>query len=464
MQTKSPRVRRHKKRSQSLVIDYKLARLILNSKAIHSLNVDKLIKHLEVNGELSKSDQISLGLDAYVITNIIKTCQAEWDYHKKGFRILPENYEGDSISCQLCDQPNLKYIHQVINKKLNVTWNIGRNCADEFGDKIKKSLKEIEALHVKTTALQKLSEQVPGVVSYIENELKNFNKAETILPSILHSKKQDSLTKLNNAIRRYYKKPHQESLHEIITLFKDNIEHDHNIQLFKEVNQNNLLFPTPKIVHWLRRNNSLEQTISNIRNNNGLIPKSDFYKISEVDFIKGLLSKINFSYLTILNNNRISNYINFKIAQTGYNAVLEMNTPDFLTVFTEFFWDEPFNDKAIIEELLNEAKLSLKLNSHILIFKQYESLFNSLGYEIITNKYDKNDLILKTSSTYLKISNEKFLKNIKDIHLNLKSADHGSIKNIVDDSIYKEYDDVSWKRYMDIAKNVASLARNVQEI
>ena len=463
MQTKKPHVRRHKERKQYLTIDYKLARLILNSEAIHTLNVDVLIKHLEINGELSKKDQETLGLDASVITNIIKTCQAEWDYHKNGFKILSDNYEGDPISCQLCDQPNLKNIHQVINKKSKATWNIGRNCADEFGDNIKKSLKEIEVLHVKTLALQQLNEQVPGVVSYTENEQKNFNKADTILPSSLHNKKQNSLAELNNSIQKYYKKPHQEILQEIKILFKDNVEQDHNIQFFKEQNQNNLLYPTPKIVHWLRRNDSLGQTISNIRNNNGLIPKSDFYKISEIDFIKALLLKIKSPNLTVLNNNQLTKFINFKIAQTGNNAILEMDTPNFLTVFTECIWDEPFNKKTIKEELLTEAKLSPKLNSHISIFKQYESLFNSLGYEIIMNKYDKNDLILKTNSNYLKINNEKFLQNIKDIHLNLKPAEHISIRNIIDDSIYKEYDDASWKNYMDIAENAASLAKNIKE-
>ncbi|MEK4701970.1 hypothetical protein MKX47_20955 [Solibacillus sp. FSL R7-0668] len=398
-----------------------------------------------------------------MITNVIKTCQAEWDYHKKGFRILPDNYEGDPISCQLCDQSNLKYIHQVINKKTKATWNIGRNCADEFGDKIKKSLKEIEFLHVKTLALQQLNEQVPGVVSYTENEQRNFNKADTLLPSVLHNKKQDLLTKLNNAIQKYYTKPHQETLQEIKTLFKDNVEQDHNIQSLKEKNQNDLLYPTPKIVRWLRKNDLLGQTISNIRNNNGLIPKSDFYKISEIDFIKALLSKINFSYLTILNSNQITKFINFKIAKTGNNTILEMNTPEFLSVFTEYIWDEPFDEKAIKEELLAEAKLSSKFNSHASIFKQYENTFNNLGYEIIINKYDKNDLILKTNSIYLKINNGKFLQNIKDIHLNLKPAEDISIRGIIDCSIDKEYDATSWKTYMDIAKNAASLSKNIKE-
>lgn len=43
MQTKKPSVRRNKVRNQYLAIDYKLARLILNSEAIHTLNVNAFI-------------------------------------------------------------------------------------------------------------------------------------------------------------------------------------------------------------------------------------------------------------------------------------------------------------------------------------------------------------------------------------------------------------------------------------
>ncbi|MGY3190603.1 hypothetical protein [Lysinibacillus sp. TE18511] len=452
---------RRSRKKLDFIVDYKMARLMLKSEAMKNPDFSLMLDHLKKYEELTRTALNEMNFDIYVISALIEECQAEWKFAE--YKNLGEDFKEKNIQCQLCDQERLKHIHTVMNKVNKEKFIIGSNCAAQFGDDMRKIAKNEEQVYNRMKAMQTITKEYPYLLEYIENNKSTSNKT-VVLPSKLYTDKNEGIFQLKKMVDKYYSSPTSKIFTEIQRIWGSLQETEKQIDKHLNDYKRHLFFPTKEITHWLQRTNQ-SRIVANIRKNNGLIPKTDFYKILELSFIKQLLNKVKASLMVntiyFVANNNISKKITFR---TSYlkdsKLILEVDTPVFLQIYAELLFDEPYELEIYKHELLKESEISVKFNSMGKLFSNYRSNFEKIGYEVITNKYGKDDLILKVNDTYIKYNVDKFARNIKKSYFSNEIPSEVEIRVILDKSFERSFDERQWQVYLDVSKNSKESFKN----
>ena len=439
-----------------VLIDNKLARLLLNSASIKKIPYfKKLTRHLKIEGILTAKQSKKLKISSYTLEALIKECQSEWEYSAKDYRYVPGDHTG--FECQLCDQKNLNHLHYVKNKETKVKWLIGSSCAEEFGDYKLNVPSDQEIQHKKTAVIQQLSDVVPDLLSYLESN-KQFHKKYATLPKELFKKKSTLLSKLISIKSEHLKFPEQKNLKNLEQFYKQVISVDLAIEAHITRYQNHLLFPTPEIQQWINKSKNPQHLISMIKKNNGLIPKELFAEIAEPQYIERLLQEILIHFdqhlLSIIMTKTITEKITFKLTFLKSKTILEMPTSNFLEVFTELFFDESYSIKIIENRLKTRAEISQIYNKVSVIFEDYARLFKRLGFKLVVTRYTQDLLILQKNSTYFEYDSRIFLMAITNMHLGLEEATAEGVSHALSESFYRQFDEEEWHDYINLLKSL----------
>lgn len=438
---------------EKFLINKKATRLILSSNYAKHNGNNPIIVHLKELGMLKREHLKKLNTDVNVIASILEACQSEWKHLPEKFKLKKDTFHSDKISCQLCDYHDIHELHVVKNKFTNEELIVGSTCITEFG----YNQQSVEKSVSKLKAQQLLHEKAPNLLKYLDH-YKSLNDNEYLLPLTLYNSKKQAHADLMKLVEKLYQKPSHNNITKVLAVWEDIQKIEEQIKQFHALNHSSFFYPTPKIVKWLKQNDKQFNITNLIRSERGLISKLTFLKVLEPEFIERLLTIINrkVNWIALLSSKTVTKKVQFRINYIKNKAViLELDTREFLEMFTEIIFEETINIKHIQNEILVESILS-QSNSTKYIFSSYEKYFNMLGYNIIDNKFIPIDLVLHgRNDIFIKYSESLFLKEIKAIHLGMIPLDMTNLKSCLENSKFQEFDQVKWKHYIDVAKNAS---------
>lgn len=451
-------VKSHNKKLRSN-LDKKSARVIIYSDYALKNPEDKVVNHLKQHVTLTRSDMKTLNISGEVLGQLIKICQSEWVLVKEMTRQKDGN-DPHEVKCDLCDQPNLERLFFVKNKITNKIMCIGSTCVEEYG------VKKVDAKlsFNKYLVENYIAENLPNLNLFLENNRKLSSKFSLISTHYLR-KWENQIDILKKAKETSIKRPDASTFSELKNEWEHTLKLENEIEMYLSRISHQELFPKKEIVEWINKCDEKETLQKLIRANGGLIGKNSFSRIWEFNYIQMLLNKIqkNNGWIDITNLNKNSVQVKFKLVELrAFSATLTLNIKGFLETFTEFIFDENYNERNIENELIEESKFERDSNLYIRIFEYFRYRVEKCGYTVIETS-ESTEIILYMKGYYYLINGEKFSNNLKVYYLNQDERNPKLMDlliNVISESTESKYNEEQWKAKIFIEKNQDELIRN----
>lgn len=398
--------------------------------------------------------------------SVLNLCRSEWAGDVNPVEII-ENHKLRK-RCSLCNQPNNRFVFNIINKISGKKMNVGSTCIEQFPSIVLKDGKtrtQLEKEAEKRVRLQRITLKIPGIERTVlewNNRLEEFN---LLIPIELDKPYISLGEELKRIYEEYLKgKKDLSVIEKINDILKEKDSLIHKMNEYCNQNQGVKYVATRGIVNWLktRRQNSVIEKLKET----GFVSEDTASKIHEKNFIENCIQDINCYCdeksidINILGVD--TDYKNFIIKPLRNNDLkLECSFEKFLLYFGKII----FKGKSEIHlNLVNVFKVSkvmdrksleiiiLELNKTFRNTPFSISIYNSFDYDY----YSSNEIDIfnkKTGKVYV-LKLNKFINEYKTYTFRIKNITSKDIISDLEDYIdYSEHKVYTRKELRELRKS-----------
>lgn len=387
---------------RDLILERKNRALIANSESSRkdfqflykfcSDSLDKDAKQIDdIIGKFSQKEIIILN---DMFQGILNLCRDEWigDINPVEKIDNPEHRK----HCSLCNQPNNKWVYNIVNKISGKKMNVGSTCIDQFPNitlKVGKTKSQLIKEAKKKVRLQKIILKIPGLERTIlewKNILDNFDILIPLELETPYIKMGEELTELFEDY--LVEKKDISIIEEIEDILRQREIMVQQMEKYTDTNIDKKYVATREIVNWLKRKKQFD-VIDKLKET-GFVTEETASHIQEKHFIEKFTLDINsFSEAQSLNIKIIktddeNNFIIEPLIKFDFKMICSIEK------FLEYFSGIVFRGESKIQfNLLNIFKACdvTDKQSIRLIISELKYLTRSRKYSISVYTYSDDD-------------------------------------------------------------------------
>lgn len=457
---------------RDLLLDRKNRALLLQSESCRKnlpIIYDFVYKYLDSDVSIIDEAIKSLNSEDVIVFNdmlqgILTLCKDEWIGGQNPVEVIDD--ESLRKRCSLCNQPNNKWVYNIMNKLNGRKMNVGSTCIDEFPSielRKNRTRTQLEKEAEKINRMKMLTIQFPRIEKTLQQWESKLDSFEILIPHELEKPYLEIGEKIRKLKEDYLnKKISDDKFPEIKEFFSESNQYISSMKEYVEDYRNERFVVTREIVSWLKVRGDL-QTLETLKET-GFLTYKTAVKIYEKNFLDKVIEDMNFLYSD-------SGLIIKGVDQDKKGFIIEPFSEEefklicpfgnFLKYFSCVLFGEKqtivFNIKNIFiaSDIYGNSSLELAMIKLQKVLKEAKSLFsikidNNIDYiaENIIDVYDRS------KDKIWEVDLRKFLKEFKAIAFTIIKVDDQDISNYLGGSEYRCYSKEELREKRQISKEI----------
>nr|BDD43639.1 hypothetical protein 8 [Bacillaceae bacterium] len=442
-------------RIRELILERKNRAIIANSESSRKefqflfnfcfQNLDNGAKEIDNNLEKLTQEEVTILND--MLQSVLNLCREEWIGDSNPVEII-DNPKFRK-HCSLCDQPNNKWVFNIVNKFSRRKMNVGSTCIDHFPSitlKVGKTRSQLEREAEKKSRLQKITVQIPG----IEREVINWNAQLDDFDILIPLKLEEPYVVLGEELKKLFDgfldgKRDTSVIERIKEILNQRAMMIQEMIKYCDEYRNKKFVATREIVNWLKRRDQIS-VIEKLKET-GYVTVDTAPNIHEKGFIETFISDIN----NICNQQSLSisilgtdvDHKNFIVEYIINRNSIKLTCPlkNFLTYFSWIVFDGKQVARLDQHNIFKVCNITDKTSLEIVV-SELKTLFKGTKYSISVNQtseFHSNeiDIINKKSDKVYVLNLNNFINEYKTMAFGIKEMNKKDLINDVKDFISK---------------------------